>query len=1603
MSTDDYVETFIKEHENHIDLAIKILTQTKEISNLKSFLSLIQFIYKHAITDIPKESTCLASLHKTLAVNVLAQSNPQIKSTLLHLLDKGWTFEQLHHLSDKGKELFITIAQYKIPPTFFDKIRIILNKPPEEWLKEINLIAVKHLFASTERLYTSEITDKINAHPCTQWDTQGIQNWAQKPNLSDHIEVLAVMKRANYLITGYNLTDVQIMSCWTALNKRKGILLQIATGEGKSTIVCILAIINALAGKKVDVVTSSPILAARDAKEKAKLYALFGLTCGDNNDVGIYTKDLKDCYNKHVVYGEAAQFQFDILRDEYSNLNTRAKRTCECMIIDEVDMMLIDDNAKIARLASSMAGFDLLQVIYHYIWQRFQLLVQEDIDLSKDPEAFVKDHLKKYINILIVKEQIQIPLHLREFIDTQLTKWIDSAILAFKYQKNVHYVVHEGMIKPVDFESTGIVQSCTHWNNGLHQFLQIKHHLKLTCESLTTNFLSNIGFFKRYGNNLYGLTGTLGSLKAQHILQDVYNVDLHIMPRSRSKRFVELDPIIMPNETKWFEEICDAAKREVKKERGVLIVTKTIEQSQHIEQKLRKKYATELYTMNNMDQEKQIEKITPQKIFVATLLAGRGVDIKTDAIEPFGGMHVILTFMPENQRVEDQIYGRTARQGHCGTAQMILNAHEMVDRNKRDQEEAKQLDAFVQKDLKMIETKDKLFKEFCTMLQSLRTLMHKKSAVYVTNTLLDVEEQWAMFLGKIDDGIISIKDAASKFKTFAEDIVQRYEREALIKNPYHYIAIAYDLLTHTTWYSDQTKLADTYFDKAITLDTDMAATAHVGKAWIALKKQNSGYKQKARTHLERGLESVATEKSALEALCKLEEGDLSKQIIQKINILGSYANTLYSAIQTIKSSLRLMRLSARKNDVIQVCAGVEKHTYTDKLRTLKGSHYEVTFNGLTLRQDMGDHDQAIETIAATGVSKNISIKVLHCKSETQLPSRKMNATFKNQKTTDLFDTINADSITLTGDLKHEKKLVIVNGDKQKVRVEHLTKEQAKTLMKTCAHCHITFVGVDKNPLKEEQFADISYENLTKQEAHSLIQQLRKQNLEFKLKFHDMSYADAEKLIAKASIDQEKVQISHVKRTEDLFMNESKPYLELLEFSARGIEYLLEINEKRFIPWRSVVTVTMLGCVQAGAGAALICTGFGASAGMGLISEGVSDMITAGRTLHTRQFSWKDYGKQKAVSLAISVASAGLKSLKNAGKGVKSLTQKNAVLSNTGQVTALNGGQSITQNAFTSGNNLKHLAAKQLGISLGEAVARETLNGVVDDIMHFSLEQFKTHISSSIQTKVEDRFLKDPLKQMIQRVQAGTIEKMVVDIINPEHAFWRKQWQSIGLPLCQGILGDKKILKTRVSILIRIAGTIQGSAEICFIIDTVFEQSSKNLHLTTIRRRLNYDLSMLMKFVSDRITDQILKITESQLISPWSSFGVGFVTDKMSQALQDKMIKKQLKQELLELEQMIESLEKKEGKSAEEHNKLSKLKTDHAEKHSLMYEKQSYRKLIDHEADKYMIAYSQSEIIHNATASDSLMQKSAQRWRRSQTITNMAIKIVDKDYKPTEGR
>ena len=1401
-----------------------------------------------------------------------------------------------------------------------------------------------------------------------------------------------------------------------------------------------------------------------------------------------------------MVYGEVAQFQFDQLRDKYSQLGTLAGRECKVAIIDEVDSMLIDDSSKISRLSSTAAGLDHFQSIYTFLWQKLLLIKEKfimlnghmyllngkvffesngkvaleytdeqgEIQVISDLEAYIDKNpnidnigqrvsgsidkflettLNDYIDNLIKNKVVEIPSNFREFFKKQLPKWILHAIDAMNYQQNVHYVVQDSKIKPVDYLSTGIVQNATSWSDGLHQFLQLKHNLKMTCETFTTNFLSNIGFLKGYAR-IFGLTGTLGSEKAKKVLKEVYDVDLINVPQLYEKQYVEYPTIVVEEESKWIQTICSAALVETKKNRGILIICETIQQANQIGERLKVDCNVKLYTMNNMNQEKQVEKILTGEIIIATNLAGRGTDIHADAIEHTGGLHVILTFMPNNQRVEDQAFGRTARQGKRGTGQMILNLMSLVGfrnvghnevKHERDLIESMQLAEFQGNQLKLINAKDELFERFSKFLnEEIRVDIREKSgllqktksvlkelptklsdlkrlkiityitpSVYEHNMLTAIEEQWAMFLHDIDDGTIPIESATSAYDAFEATLRRDYNENRAIKNLYYHTVIGNNLIVNYSKYlnSDAAKALG-HFQNAST-DTNFGGSAFVGICWATIVLEKNVVKRDLLENFRKALDTLSTEMGQLNArqllLQKIQTGfinsDLDKQLSTKSSILGSYLNSVQNCHDVIKRSLRLVDVVQEDENSIKYYYDLERENpKKEKIECVDLATYQLKFNNLTSREDGITIDQAIQNIhVAIGEIENKDNIIVSCMNKFKGFKSQFNFGYREKKEKAEEETVTKSSsssssyeeitlklyqITLSrlksllspntelDDLNgklaiaklkearsylhafgitssYEVDVKIVHSDNRKnnmlgeinnliryieanndnierktstyylkikeangndinkfyrdsyksatakfeIQFDGLDHTEASELLSEIAteYVNIEFrvktrmlqsaerrnilnnrkiskriICIDENKIysivendelissiekrKSEEpfyikiecdqsyaknifteftectfnltFNHVSYsdlmkylnkeelddrqvrfgfENLNKSNAIKFIQVLRKKHEDFCLEFKSLNHRQLLAIIAKAHLEQEEIQLSSVKNLIELFMKSATPHFELDEFAAKGIEYLVEINEKMFVPWMSVIAVATFGVLQLVIGGVLIAVGFGATVGMSLVAEGISDLFYAYRAYRSRQFNWMDYTQQKLVSIAISVITAGYGKLKDAGKGIATLTgeaSKEVVEEGAKQV--IQNGKTVADQVVNAGKNLKSLAFKYVGVKTGEAVVREGLNNGVQLLSKLSFDLIKSQVCEGIQKKVSARFCTDDLNRLMRKLHSldalaksrtllGRVEKIVSDIINPERSTMNSLWDSIGVPLLKGKL------------------------------------------------------------------------------------------------------------------------------------------------------------------------------------------------------------------------
>ena len=320
-----------------------------------------------------------------------------------------------------------------------------------------------------------------------------------------YISLIPLLIKACSLLLGYELRDIQIIALLFFLykDKNKGLIEQIYTGEGKTIIISSLSVIKALEGKKVDILTSSCVLAERDSLEMKKFYNLFGLSvdyCKTNNDKELRENKIENfkCYNADIVYGDCLSLEGDILRTNFMGIVGRGnKRAFNCIIIDEIDNICLDNIKNTTELLDNFHGYKFLEYIYLYIYNKLMEIEQEIKQKCLNKKLKNYDDYKSYIfknrDEIIEKlvkysqeeildfeklslKNIIIPKHLKNFISMRLMKWCESAYDAkYIYKENREYIISKDIeygfktIKPVDFSNTGVVQENTVWT-GLHQF-----------------------------------------------------------------------------------------------------------------------------------------------------------------------------------------------------------------------------------------------------------------------------------------------------------------------------------------------------------------------------------------------------------------------------------------------------------------------------------------------------------------------------------------------------------------------------------------------------------------------------------------------------------------------------------------------------------------------------------------------------------------------------------------------------------------------------------------------------------------------------------------------------------------------------------------------------------------------------------------------------------------------------------------------------------------------------------------------------------------------------------------------------------------------------
>ena len=493
-------------------------------------------------------------------------------------------------------------------------------------------------------------------------------------------DVFAITREASVRSLGLRPYDVQLIG---AMVLNDGNIAEMKTGEGKTLVGSIAVCLNALSGKGVHVVTVNDYLASRDANELKPLYEFLGYSVGALSDAVRDDDTRREQYSCDITYGTNSSYGFDFLRDNMVyDLKEKVQRGHHFVIVDEVDSILIDE----ARTPLIISGPTNHKNSNYVKANEIALkLVRGELiepkNASEKPTTtghFIVDEKNRAVSLTedghIKAEELFGVENLYSIENAMLSHSLDQALKAnYIFQKDVDYVVKDDQIIIVD-EFTGRLSEGRRFSEGLHQALEAKENVAIQDESQTLADTTYQNYFRMY-KKLSGMTGT-AQTEATEFAQ-IYNLDVVSIPTNVPVKRVDKSDLIYKSEREKFEAVCEKIKYYHEKGQPVLVGTASIEKSEKLHKILSDKKIP--HTVLNAKQHEKEGKIIAdagQKgaVTIATNMAGRGVDIKlTPEILALGGLAIIGTERHESRRIDNQLRGRSGRQGDVGESQFYLS------------------------------------------------------------------------------------------------------------------------------------------------------------------------------------------------------------------------------------------------------------------------------------------------------------------------------------------------------------------------------------------------------------------------------------------------------------------------------------------------------------------------------------------------------------------------------------------------------------------------------------------------------------------------------------------------------------------------------------------------------------------------------------------------------------------------------------------------------------------------------------------------------------------------------------------------------------------
>ena len=477
-------------------------------------------------------------------------------------------------------------------------------------------------------------------------------------------EVFALVREASTRVLGMRHYDVQLLG---AMALHNGKIAEMKTGEGKTLVATLAVILNSLEGKGVHVVTVNDYLAKRDAEWMGRLYNFLGLSVGVIV-AGLSDEQRKEAYGADITYGTNNEFGFDYLRDNMKFYAEQlVQRGHHYAIVDEVDSILIDE----ARTPLIISGAsDESTDLYQKVDEVVRTLEKEKhytVD-EKGKTASLTDE-----GVLYVEEQLGIE-NLYDTANITVQHHVLQSLKAHTvFRRDVDYIVKDDQVVIVD-EFTGRLMAGRRFSDGLHQALEAKEHVTVAAENQTLASITFQNYFRMY-DKLSGMTGTADTEAVE--FAQIYGLEVSTIPPNRPMVRKDMPDLIYRTRREKMQAIIQAIKELHATGQPVLVGTISIETSELISQLLKREGVP--HSVLNAKHHAQEAEIVAQagqagKVTIATNMAGRGTDIKLgEGVVELGGLHILGTERHESRRIDNQLRGRSGRQGDPGSSRFYLS------------------------------------------------------------------------------------------------------------------------------------------------------------------------------------------------------------------------------------------------------------------------------------------------------------------------------------------------------------------------------------------------------------------------------------------------------------------------------------------------------------------------------------------------------------------------------------------------------------------------------------------------------------------------------------------------------------------------------------------------------------------------------------------------------------------------------------------------------------------------------------------------------------------------------------------------------------------